>query len=447
MRFKELANIIEIKETNVNNDTYFDFFRTHRFEKEETIYKNMLYFLSYSTKEEEENEWCNHFDLRKKANNIINNVPNATFVIEKEQKNSLLTSSKFIVVENIRYAIDHLFKHKMQRNKAQIIGVTGSVGKTTCVGLIEHLIKNKYNILRIYSSRITPLVLKGYILNYLNDDIQIIVMEYSIYAKNHVEDLVDILSPNIAVVLNITTEHLGKQGLETYEDIIEGKLKIFKNSKINFLPQTFSKYASNYQNIQYFDILNFDKKKDFFKFQDIFFKPFLDTNLSIHQYIVAIKIAIELGFVKEEIQERINNFTTVEHRFLVFEMYNKSIIFLGETIHNSRLTSLADNNAKNKVLIIRKIGAKSTFTDKNSLLDSINKFGEVFVFNDIGEDYVEALSLLKNVKLVSNHSFVENIIDKVILYIYSGYFNTFSKLLTENLIDYDNTYKIRGLKK
>jgi UDP-N-acetylmuramyl pentapeptide synthase len=370
MNFNELAGVIDIKETNVNNDFDFDFFRTHRFETDETKYRNMLYFLSYSTKEEEGNEWCDHFDLRENADKRIRNVSNATFVIENEQKSYLSENTKYIIVENIRDAIDQLYQYKISKNKAQVIGITGSVGKTTCTGLIEQLLKRKYKILRIYSSRITPIVLKGHLLNYLNDDIQFIIMEYSIYSKNHVENLVDMLSPNIAVVLNITTEHLGKQGLDAYEDIVEGKLKIFKNSNVNFLPKQFAEFASSYQNIRYYDISNCVEENDSFNYEGILFKPFLITDLSLQQYVIAIKIAFELGFSKDEIQEQINNFIPVERRFLYFEISNKPIIFVGETVHNSRLSSISDNKAKNKTLIIRKLGAKSTFTDANSLIES-----------------------------------------------------------------------------
>ena len=447
MNFNELSCIIDIKETNVDNDSYFDFFRTHKFELvDETIYKNMLYFLSYSTKEEEENDWCNHFDLREIADKKINNVPNATFVIEKEQKFYLSKNTKYIVVDNIRGAIDQLYQYKVSGNKAQVIGVTGSVGKTTCVGLIEQLLQSKYKILRIYSSRINPLVLKGHVLNYLKDDVEFIIMEYSIYSKKHVEDLVDILSPNVAIVLNITTEHLGKQGLNTQEDIIEGKLKIFKNSKINFLPAEFSEFALSYQNVYYYDLLNCIEEDNIFIYQDISFKPFLVTNLSLQQYVIAIKIAFELGLTKDEIQERINKLASVEHRFLNVKIGSKPIIFIGETVHNSRLTTIADDKAKNKTLIIRKIGAKSTFTDINSLIYSISNFRKVYIFNDIGDDYVDAIKHFKNVVVVGDHSFIENINDDII-YIYSGYYHTFCSFDAENLINYDDTYKVKGLEK
>ncbi len=445
MDYNELASIIDIKEANIKGNLCFDFFRTQRFEQDETKYKNMLYFLNYSTEEEEKNEWCNHFDLREYADKVINNVPNATFVIEKEQKPYLLKNTKYIVVDSIRKAIDQLHQYKMSNNNAKVIGVTGSVGKTTCVGLIERLLEKKYKILRIYSSRITPLLLKGYLLNYLKNDTEYIIMEYAIYAKNHVENLVNILSPDIAVVLNITNEHIGKLGLKTYKDIVEGKLKIFKKSKINFLPIELESYSVCYDKIQIFNTLDCVKKNGGYIYRGITFKPFLETNLSLQQYVIAINIAFELGLRKDEIQDQIIKFVPVEHRFIRSEINSKPITFLGETVHNSRLATIADDKAKNKTLILRKIGAKSTFTDVKLLINNIKKFGKVYVFDDIGDDYINALKQLKNVELVKDHSFIERINNEIV-YVYSGYFHTFSELDYNNLINYDYTYKVKGIK-
>lgn len=444
MDYCELERIMEIIETNVENNVTFDFIRTTKLESDESAFNNMLFFLSYSMESEVQNEWCNHFDLRERANQLFRGISNATFVIEEEQKEYLLDDTKYIVVDSVRDSIDSLFKHKMKSTKAKTIGVTGSVGKTTCAGLIESALKSRYKVLRIYSSRITPLLLKGKLLNYLSDDTDYVVMEYAIYAKSHVEELVDILPPSIAVMLNVTNEHLGKPGLKSRDDIIEGKMKIFKYAELGLTPIELCGLSSSAKEIRALSTSNVIKNGDSYSYKNVQLSTFPNTSLSIQQYVSAIEIALYLGLDSNEIQKSISKYSPVESRFRKLHIWGKPVIFLGETIHNSRLSFLADELAEKKSLIIRKIGARSTYTDCDSLVESIDKFHKVYFFDDIGDDYVQVLSSLSNTEIVSDHSFMERVVGDIV-YIYSGYHHSFSKTDVGNFTHYDTTYRVKGL--
>ena len=56
--------------------------------------------------------------------------------------------AKVIVVDDILKSIDSLYQFILQNRNYQVVAVTGSVGKTTSVGLIESVLSKKYHVLR-----------------------------------------------------------------------------------------------------------------------------------------------------------------------------------------------------------------------------------------------------------------------------------------------------------
>ena len=172
IKLEELRSIVPILGTrNIQNDELFDYFRIVNLNNKnyENQAINPLYFLSYNTEEEIKDGWfTSKFDLREHVNKIIEKYPQATFVIEKNMEQKIKDfNAKYIVVDSITNTIDLLFNYIKEKHSAKVISVTGSVGKTTTVGLIEAVLKCKYHVLRIYSKRITPIILKANIINFL----------------------------------------------------------------------------------------------------------------------------------------------------------------------------------------------------------------------------------------------------------------------------------------
>lgn len=105
----------------------------------------------------------------------------------------------------------------MKMCPCQMIGITGSDGKTTTTTLISEIIKNAGYVCHVGGNIGTPLFTK---LNEIMPDDKL-VLELSSFQLMGME-----VSPDIAVITNITPNHLNIH--KDYEEYIEAKKNIFK---------------------------------------------------------------------------------------------------------------------------------------------------------------------------------------------------------------------------
>ena len=358
--FDELKNITNvIGSNNIDSVTLFDYFRiAHNTSVLESSFSNPLFFVLYLTHEEALDAWyINDIDMRSNLLELMCNYPNYTFIVDKTMKSKLKNCDyKYIMVEDVNQTIDDLFNYFKSKSHAKTIAVTGSVGKTTCVGLIESILKQKYNVFRIYSKRITPLVLKSTIINNLNDEIDYIVLENSIYYHDHVKILAGLLNPEISAILNIESSHLGIEKLKTIDDICFYKSYIMQCSKKCFLikgdpyldklhlDSDILKYDDktilNNSNLQ-LERIDLDKitiENDCFNIDNqIVIEPFMLSSLSKKQYAVAYEIGKELGLTNVEIKKGMEEYIPVENRVQKEIAFGKTILFDGDVTTYERI--------------------------------------------------------------------------------------------------------------
>jgi len=111
------------------------------------------------------------------------------------------------------------FGYQIKSPDSKIIAVTGSNGKSTTVSLIQHILQHMG-----YNS-----ILAGNIGNALTSypiekpGIDFIVLELSSFQL----DLIDTFKPDVAVLLNITPDHLDRY--DSFQTYIDSKFRIFIN--------------------------------------------------------------------------------------------------------------------------------------------------------------------------------------------------------------------------
>lgn len=110
----------------------------------------------------------------------------------------------------------------------QVIGITGSYGKTTMKEVISAALSRKYNVLKTEENKNTPLGISRQILSQLNDSTDIYVVEMGAYERGDIRELVELVSPSIVVLVGINEAHLERQG--SIENIIETKFEIVKHA-------------------------------------------------------------------------------------------------------------------------------------------------------------------------------------------------------------------------
>lgn len=165
INFTTLKKILKIEETfNITGEEKYNSFYIVKNCTQIIDINQVLYFpISLKEKDDGGGWYIKDYETRIYINEVIKNNPKYTFVVEKEMLNQINKKDiKLIVVENIMDSINKLYRYIMQKRKVKTILVTGSVGKTSTVGLIETVIKNR--VLRIYSKRITPIILKAILL-------------------------------------------------------------------------------------------------------------------------------------------------------------------------------------------------------------------------------------------------------------------------------------------
>lgn len=119
-----------------------------------------------------------------------------------------------------------------------VIAVTGSAGKTTCVKMLESVISDMFpdkHVLRMYKYRLTPVTLPLMYYHFLfSDDGQtkkgrIIVLEMATDMFGCITTLCSIIQPDISIVLNVEDAHINVFG--TQQNIAKAKSEIVLGTK------------------------------------------------------------------------------------------------------------------------------------------------------------------------------------------------------------------------
>lgn len=153
---------------------------------------------------------------------IINNIKlNEIEEYKKQNKN-------IIQVEDTIEAIGEMASYKMkiqkQKYNLKVIGVTGSVGKTSTKDIIANVLSKKYKVLKTEGNNNNHIGLPLTILRLQDEEIAVIEM-----GMNHLREisyLTKIAKPDIAVITNIGTSHIGNLG--SRENIFKAKLEILE---------------------------------------------------------------------------------------------------------------------------------------------------------------------------------------------------------------------------
>lgn len=113
-----------------------------------------------------------------------------------------------------------------------VIAVTGSVGKTTTKELIAKILEKKYHVLKSEGNKNNRIGIPQTIFQ-LNSNIDCLVLELGMNHFHEIENLSTLISPNIAVITNIGSAHIGYLGSK--KNILKAKMEILAGMKAGIL--------------------------------------------------------------------------------------------------------------------------------------------------------------------------------------------------------------------
>jgi len=132
---------------------------------------------------------------------------------------------RFILVENVLEALQHLAKFHRKQLGTKIIGITGTNGKTTTKELIAAVLQEKYNILYTkgnFNNHIgVPLTLLQ-----LKPEHQLAVIEMGANHSGEIKMLSEIACPDFGIITNVGKAHL--EGFGSFEGVMATKAELYE---------------------------------------------------------------------------------------------------------------------------------------------------------------------------------------------------------------------------
>ncbi|MEG0685153.1 MAG: UDP-N-acetylmuramoyl-tripeptide--D-alanyl-D-alanine ligase [Coprobacillus sp.] len=153
----------------------------------------------------------------KGASSIITSKP-----VEYPDKNVIL-------VEDTLIALGMMAAYLREHRHVKVVGITGSVGKTSTKDMIYSVVSTKYKTLKTLGNYNNHIGLPLTILRYQDEEVMILEM-----GMNHLEEihyLTTIAKPDVAAITNVGTAHIGELG--SRENILKAKMEIVDGLKEN----------------------------------------------------------------------------------------------------------------------------------------------------------------------------------------------------------------------
>lgn len=301
------------------------------------------------------------------------------FVVEYPIDATKFAGSNFIVVSSSVDALQALASHHRASLEIQVIGVTGSNGKTIIKEWLYQLLSADYHIAKnpgSYNSQIgVPLSVWQ-----LQPHHQLGIFEAGISKPHEMEKLEKVIKPTIGIFTNIGSAH--DEGFSNTEEKIAEKLKLFRNSNITI-------YCKDHtlidQSIRVAGIrtLSWGFAKD----ADIVIEgqdghhtithgsnsftltlPFSD-HASVENCLHCVVTMLHLGFSSQHMQEKINLLKAIPMRLELREGINQCVV-IDDTYNNDlaglqiSLEFLSNQQQKNKKTLILSDILESGLTDE-----------------------------------------------------------------------------------
>ena len=276
-----------------------------------------------------------------------------------------------IKVKDTHQALKDMASYLRNHRPVKVVGITGSVGKTSTRDMVYSVVKQKYKTLKTEGNYNNEIGLPLTILRYHDEEVLVLEM-----GMNHLQEmsrLSMIARPDIACITNVGTAHIGELG--SRENILKAKLEIIDGMKedsiliinqdndmlqtvelphLNVVRVGKGKEAS----IQASHIV-LEETKSSFEVEYQGKKEIIEVPVqgehNISNALIAIAVGIELNISLEDIKKGIQEFKLTKNRMDILEKNHKTVI---DGTYNASVDSMKSsidvlaNYKKRKVAIL-----------------------------------------------------------------------------------------------
>ena len=130
-----------------------------------------------------------------------------------------------IIVEDPRRALGDIARQERKRIGMKVVGVTGSVGKSTTKEMIANVLEGTYRVEKTPVNQNNDIGMPMAILA-MPEDTEVAVLEMGMNHFREIAYLSSIARPDVAVIINIGTMHM--EYLGSQEGILQAKLEILE---------------------------------------------------------------------------------------------------------------------------------------------------------------------------------------------------------------------------
>ena len=130
-----------------------------------------------------------------------------------------------IVVPDTRIALGNIARYERLRLGMKVVGITGSVGKSTTKEMVASVLGSTYRVSKTPVNHNNDIGMPMAILA-MPEDTQVAVLEMGMNHFGEIAYLSAIAKPNVAVIVNVGTMHI--EHLGSMEGILQAKLEILE---------------------------------------------------------------------------------------------------------------------------------------------------------------------------------------------------------------------------
>jgi len=244
------------------------------------------------------------------------------------------------------YKYKALKKLKLMKD-LEVIGITGSYGKTSSKNILNDILSVKYDVLKTPKNYNTQYGLILTINNYLDKFNEIFIAEMGAFKKGRIKLLCNLVKPKYGILTRIGEAHLETFG--SIENVQEGKFELIEalpsdglgilnmddpyqtsyklknNCKILWIGIDNKKadvYASNIK----IDLKGMNFDVTFKNQKTINFKTKLLGNANIYNILASLALANYLGMSDKELQQGVERIKPIEHRLELKKLDKYTII-------------------------------------------------------------------------------------------------------------------------